>query len=365
MRRVLFAVAVLGILGAAGCTKVSVDRDKVTQALDRTESRARDFLYADKAGDATTVVTGSVEDDFRFSLAGTRDGAPLASEVVYDDARALQVNDPALIQAMTRSAASSALPVPGGLIPSPSPAASPSAGASPSPGAATAGASVVPPALLAGQWVLDKTGAAALRSVATQEQVTGKDPLHDAITSLEYVRRAVGEAAGVLRFNPESQSYRPKLDPFPRPGQGTLRYDLVPPILTPKQSNEGGLSRALPNTAFFRLMAIYVRDGTVVEVRERINIATRLTDPQSNLEARIGDFIKVSSGESIEAQATALGAVLNVKLPQGGQPPIRQRDLDLKFTSLGRSQTVALPSGTTDGDLTAVGGQGQVLFERR
>jgi hypothetical protein len=228
-------------------------------------------------------------------------------------------------------------------------------------GTPTAAAATVPDALRSGQWVLDRHGASKLISGVASQQV-GLDPLFDSLTTLEYVRAAVGTAADVQRFNPESESYRPKLDPFPRPSAGILRFDLVPPVLTPRQTNTG-LQRDLPDTAFFRLMAVYMRDGIIVEVRERIDIETRLNDPQSNLETRIHDYLN-DPPSAINQQAVRLLQALNQQLVRTGKPAIRPREMDLRFTALGHAARVQLPQGASEASLAAVGDHGQVLFER-
>ena len=326
----------------------------MTRSINRTELLARGFVYTDKSGGHTTRVSGSVEDDLRYRLDASVDGNPAASEVVYDDARALQVQDESLLAGLVRSPSGNAVTLTGEA------------------GVSAAGAPVslaqLPAPLQSGQWVVDKAGATGLTVTSNTVAAPGKDPLLDAVTGLEYVRQAMGEAGSVEKFNPESETYRPKLDPFPRPQQGVIRYDLVPPALPQPQSGGAGgvpLSRPLPATPFFRLLAVYVRDGKVVEVRERINVAARLSDQASNLEARLGEFVKAPAGASISQQANLLLRTLNRQLQLRGQIPIRERDMDLKFSGLGRAQPVQLPAGATDTDLAALGVQGQVLYEHR
>jgi hypothetical protein len=326
----------------------------VLDAIDRTQALARDFTYTEKAGGHTTVVKGSIHDDLRYSVASTVDGAPGASEVVVDDSRALRVSDGSLLTRMASHPS-----VPGGA--GPAPGVQVGAGALPSPPAQ------IPPDLTAGRWVVDKAGASAFGVGASlNARDVGRNPLLDAITALEYVRGATNQAQDVARFNPESETYRPKLDPFPRPRSGVLRYDVVPLALKPRSHGPGGsLEVTVPDTAFFRLMAIYVQDGVIVEVREKIDIEARLKDPQSNLQARLGEFVSVPPGTSTGKQGSALLAKLNASLPTLGKPPVRLRELDLSFTNLGHSGIVTLPADSSPGDLSAVGAHGQVLFEHR
>ena len=329
----------------AGCTKVDQSKAIVLSAIERTEQLARQFTYTDSAGGHTTVVKGDVQDDFRYSLAATVDGRAAASEVVDDDARAMQVTDKSLLPKLASAAASAPVTVVSGQVTS-TPAA-------------------VPAALSSGQWVVDQAGAVGLAATSSLDQPVGTNPLFDALTALEYVKTAVSAGADVTKFNPESETYRPKLDPFPHPSGDTLRYDVVPPILQPKSTGAGGqLQLSLPDNTFFRLMAIYVRDGMVVDVREKIDIVTRLEDVQSNLEARIGDFVNVPSSATLQQQAGALLYTLNRQLPRIGRPPIRLRDMELDFTSLGSAQPVSLPQNATTGSLAAVDAHGQLLYEQ-
>ena len=355
MKRLLLLPALLGSVSLVGCAKVDQSKAVVLAAIDRTEQQSREFTYTEKASGVKTVVKGVVQDDLRYSLAATVDGTAVASEVVLDDTRALQVQDGRVLQQIT--SATQAATAAG---------AAAAASASGSAPAAAAAPAQVPAALTTGGWVVDKAGATGLVAGSSSDiQLVGRNPLLDSITSLEYTRAAINAATDVVKFNPESESYRPKLDPFPRPASGTLRYDTVPPILSPRSSGTGGQLRlAPPDVPFFRLMAIYVRSGRVVEVRERIDVATRLRDPQSNLAARLGDFIKVNQGASTSDQAAALTTALNRQLAQTGKPLIRLRDMDLQFTSIGHSGSVSIPADAAPGDLSAVGAHGQLLYQQ-
>jgi hypothetical protein len=334
LRRILAGLLVVGALAAGGCTKVAQDKDRVLGAIDRTEQLARTFTYTDDAAGHKTVVTGAVRDDFRYRAAATVDGQALVAEVVYDDTRALRVD----------AVAGSRIVVPG-----------------------NAGASTSPVSLPAGVWVQDPAGASSLL-LSVPSTKPGKDPLADALTALEYVRYSIGQAQTVQKFNPESETYRPRLDPFPRPASGTTRYDLVPPDLPARQrvgtgANIGVLNQ-VPGVPFFRLMAVYVRDGLVQEVREQISITPRLVDSQSNLEARLNDFTNAATpSDPISRQAAALLFSINRTLAREGQPVLRPRTMDLRFGDLGKPPDVALPAGATQTDLSGLGAYDLLLYE--
>jgi hypothetical protein len=342
MRRLLVIVLILGA-ATSGCTKVAQDKDKLLAAIDSTEQLARTFSYTENASGHQTVVTGDGCGDRRYQVAASVDGRPLLSEVVYDDTRAVKIEDSTagkILVAAPNSAASAAAPAV----------------------SATKGV-----ALQTGVWLEDQKAARSLL-LGSPSRSPGKDPLTDALTALEYVRFAISQAQGVFKFNPESESYRPKLDPFPRPAAGVTRYDLLPPDLPARQrvgtgANIGVLNQ-VPGVPFFRLLAVYVRDGIVVDVREQIAVTPRLVDSQSNLEARLNDFTSAAKPtQPLNYQAAALLFSINQKLAREGQPLIRPRTLDLEFSSLGKAPAVSLPAGATQTDLSGLGAYDLLLYE--
>ena len=362
----MLVCAAVSALVLTGCTKVDQSKTHVLDAIDKTEQLAREFTYTDNSGGHTATVSGVVQDDLRYSVAASIDGKPAASEIVVDDARALQVTDPTLLSNLTSARAGVAAANPAAIAPAATPAASPSPSAAALGGVqAPAPPAPVPEALRLGQWVLDKAGASGLTASSTGGQQVGRNPLLDAITALEYLRASVNAGSDVTKFNPESETYRPKLDPFPHPSSDTVRYDVVPPALPVRSAGAGGqLQTAIPDTPFFRIMAIYVKNGLVVDAREKIDIVTRLEDPQSNLETRLGDFVNVPADASLQVQAAALQVSLNHQLARLAKPQLRLRQMELRFTSLGHAGAVALPDGASEASLSGVDAHSQLLYEQ-
>ncbi len=323
MTRRRVGVAVLGLVAVpllAGCGRAEQDRDRAVAALAQTEKQARSFAYTDVAAGTRTVVDGSIADDLRYRLDASIGGTHAASEVVVDDAVALQLSDPRLLKGS------------------------------------------IPAELAGGKWVVDKSAAATLASGGGAGQIVGRDPLYDSLAVVQYVRDAVDRAQTVRRLNPDSETYRPKYDPFPRPQAGQLRYDLVPPPLPPRQGDNGLQAQQTPDVAFFRQMSIYVAGGVVVGVRERISVEAQLLDPASNLEIRLGDFVQVRDGASTREQSRALLAYLNKRLPGSGRPPIRERTMEVSFRPRGNA-AIELPADATPADISAITQYGQVLHE--
>lgn len=336
MKRIL-AVVLIAAAASSGCTKVAQDRDKVIAAIDQTEQLARTYMYTENANGHKTVVTGAIRDDLRYRVDASVDGQPVADEVVYDDTRALKIS----------GAAGGSILVPSTTTPT--------------------GQATQPVALRTGVWLDDPKGAASLLLKAPS-RAPGKDPLADSLTALEYVRFAISQAQTVFKFNPESEAYRPKLDPFPRPAAGVIRYDLLPPDLPARQrvgtGQNIGVLNQVPGVPFFRLMAVYVKDGLVQEVREQIAVLPRLADSQSNLEARLNDFTRgASPNQPLSYQAAALLFSVNARLSREGQPLIRPRTMDLQFSGFGQAPDVTLPAGATQTDLASLGSFDLQLYE--
>jgi hypothetical protein len=302
MRFVLVALCALLAFGA--CTRIGTQKDAVGAAIYKTETLARGFTYTEKTRD-TTVVNGAIADDYRYRADETVDGKLIGSEVVRDDARAVRTT---------------------------------------------------------GDWTVDPTGASALWDEAPANYKLGQQPAIDALTVLQYTRAAMSEASDVVLFNPEGQNYRKKLDPFPPPRKGIVRYDVIAPALKPRDNSSSLATSQIPDAKVFRQMAIYTRRGAVVEIRERISVYATLIDPRSHLAARIGDYnIPLPSG-SFHEQAAFLLSALDAYAQRLGQPQLRERTLDVTFENLGRPANVDLPANARRGKITDA--FGQILFER-
>jgi hypothetical protein len=344
IRRLLATALILAAALGGACTRAVTEKDRLLAAIDSTEKLARTFDYQETAAGHRVDVRGVVHDDFRYSEDATLDGQPLAQQVVYDDARAFRIEDPQQLAAFLSVS---------------------HAGYSSQD--ASAAIASLPAALKQGRWVVDPKGVVGLSQPSSIPD-PGVDPLVDALASLEYARRSINQASDVQLYNPQSENYRPALDPFPRPPSGVLRYDLVPPDLPPRQVAGGAGANAavqnqVPGVPFFRLMAFYVKDGVVQQVRESISIDRRLNDSQSNLQVRISDFAKIPGGASEHLESILLLRSLNAQLAQTNQSLIRPRDMVFTLGNLGRPQPVELPAGAATGSLSVLGEADQPLYE--
>lgn len=304
---VLVATVVLAGL-FAGCAEEKRDDDVVFAALRRTEKLARRYTYTDEADGQRFVVQGIIEDDFRHAERLTINDAPAMDQTTLDDVLALRFLNPDLVSRFVKTSDATAT-LQGG------------------PDGVT-----VTDVLKTKRWVIDLQGAPA--PLAKKLRATGTDPVYDALTALRYVEGAMDEALFVTIFNPEALEYKPAEDPFPHPKDGVKRYDFIRPPL-PRAGAEGAANQAVPDIYHFRRMSVYIQDGLIVEVREAIDIETRLRE--------LGRVYGVDFPDRPKAELAriALDAMNTLRVGQGNDP-IRMRTMTLTFGELGKPQQVAL-----------------------
>ncbi|HKN92342.1 MAG TPA: hypothetical protein VJ622_18925 [Acidimicrobiia bacterium] len=357
-RMLLSGLLVVATFGLSGCNKASDAEKQLRAALHNTEKLSNTFLYQetvhDTAGDHETDVRGLVEDDFRYKARVAEDGKPVLDEVVSDDAIAVRFLDPTRIGRFLRKPTKADR---GGSGVGGNGTAS-GATPAPNPGGVTGTASGGPTAaelLATRRWVLDPAGAPAAFASAGTDQALGDDPIADARDVFAYVNQAIDAADRVVEFNPESLDYRKDEDPFPQPEphSGVKRYDLVRPNL-PKASQTGGsTNQVTPDARHFRKMSVYVKDKRVIQVRETIDVQSRLKDL-----ADIYDTKFPTDRPKAEVAAIAVEALNAIRTGQG-QDPIRMRDMELSLKDLGSAVKVDMPTDTTKGSLALLENRGR------
>jgi len=362
MRRLalpLAAAVALTLLVACG------DRDETRDELRRhvrnTARLAMRFEYADdRPADPVTgdkarrlVVRGIVEDDFRYKARVAFDRTDAFDEVVYDDLLAVRFIDPRRLGTFVNKQK-----VPEANLETD-----------------IEGLNLVQ-ALETRRWVVDPAGAPSRTSGSPTSEHLGKDPVLDAITIMNYVERAIQEAAGVQEWNPDaiSPTYSTSEDTFPKPedGSGVTRYDLVRPVLPPPANLEGRSDVAVPATRHFRRMAVYVKDGRVIQVREAINLRGRFLDDVVKYtrlfliegdapEEFIDDLdkqreeLREASDEEREQIGDALLAGLSIGVQQFGSEPILVRSMSLDLRDVGGKVAVDVPTGDkVEGELAVL-----------
>jgi len=290
VRRLLIVMVLAASLAACG-GKTNTAEDSLLDALAATELLSREVQYAvtsDEGDDVGVDIT--IEDDYRYASELRIDGEVAYREVVYDDALAAQVVDDEVT----------------GLL-----------GAAPD--------ATVP----TGGWVVDEIGAPPAVLPAKQ---AGADPIVDALAFLSYVRQAA-QGSDVIKFDEDALDYRPDEDPFPHPQAHEIRYDILPTRLPDRAAIERAGGADVPDLSDLRKLAVYVRDGEVVAVREVIDVAPFIDTLRRSFDA---------GGED----ADELLERINELRASIGQEPVVPRATTMLIRSRGTSLRVALPEGT-------------------
>lgn len=322
MRRriIAFGVALaLCAAGSAACGKPNQEKLSLQELLQNSAHDTGVFRYSDQTPDSPFAegslvqVRGLIEDDFRFKARLTVDGEDALDEVVNDDALAVRFLDPSFVSKFT---------------------------------SASGGEADVRAALAARFWVTDPAGAPSIGDAALADRVIGVDPIVDALSVVDYASDAVAASVAVQKWNAERLDYRPAEDPFPRPapGSGVTRWDIVPPPMPKADAVESGQGNAsLARAQNFRTMAVYVKDGRVVQIREQIAAKFDLLDTFRNYMIQLAGREDESAGEALEKQLepienqpdlveAVLNFALNETLKAAGEEPVRFRTMVYEFT---------------------------------
>jgi hypothetical protein len=331
-KRLIALLAVVGVLAAApACGQRDEKKLTLTKLLQESAHSAGVFRYSDQTpqtpfGKATLAqVRGLVEDDFRYKARLTVDGADAIDEVVNDDALAVRFLDPSFVEKFTTRG----------------------------------GDRDIRAALSARYWVTDPVGAPSIGDAAVADRTIGIDPIVDSLSVIDYAVDAVAASGGVDKFNPEGLNYRPKEDPFPRPAQGSgvTRWDVYPPDMPRADAlDTGQISASLARTPVFRKMAVYVKDGRVVQIREEIGARFELLDKFYDYilkftekgDKRAAALLKKDL-DPIKDQPDLLAAVLNFALNEllrtAGEDPVRFRSMKYEFSRTQEKPAADLPFG--------------------
>lgn len=323
----------------AGCGGRESKLDEVRAAISATRRDAAQFVYVEERDGAEHTVTGVIDDDFRYKALVAVDGAPEYEEIVVDDALAMRLhipeNLPKLVDRDRLDSADLSTDV--------------------------EGANVLQ-VLNSKRWVIDPEGAPAATTSAAADTELGRDLVYDALTSLDYVDTALTQAIEVAEYRADALNpvYPRTEDVFPAPeaGSGVVRYDLRRgrlPAISQQAGNAGG-RQAVPNVSHFRKMAIYVKDGRILRVLERIEVIGKFVEDLRNYlegfvaESRIGDDL-VAEFKAIERLGNTPEAgnqyleFLNTVIVGLGGDPVIGRTMTLEFSKdKGDVTEVVLPT---------------------
>jgi PBP1b-binding outer membrane lipoprotein LpoB len=345
-RRLTTIVALVTMIATltSGCGREHLtDANRLRAIMATTARLPHRFVYTETTSRAKISVQGAVEDAFRYKAAVSLDGNVAMEEVVRDDALADRFIENAAFGIFVRKAQAPT----GGTVVQASPGGvAPNVQASPE----------VVQALTAQQWVIDPVGAPSLLASASEKHPLGADPIFDSLTAFRYVELAIREAARVKKFNADDLDYKPKEDPFPKPGKasGVDRYDLERSRL-PRPQDVAGASanQVIPSTRHFRKMAVYVKNGRVIQILEQVDVESRLRDLQKNYDVKIPASLPLN--ERIDVAIESINAVRRGQ----GIEPIRVRTMSLQFLDLGKPNHVTLPDAPVKGSLAAFQNRGR------
>lgn len=341
MRRSWVSGAVAAVLLLSGCGDADPKlRDELSAAIGKTQQQPHRLSLELTTPERTFDVTGVLEDDARYQAVVAIDGRPAWEEVASDDTLAGRFLDPSALPLFLRDAG----------------------------GGAKASLPDVRAELAAGRWVIDEVGAPDLLDVRAaaagagpggKGRLLGQDPLLDAVTALDYVRRVLHEQEFRL-YNENDLDYDPTTDTFPVPDEDgpVRRYDSVRTKLpTAAQISGFGGRPQFPDTANFRRMSIYVDEqDRIVRVLETVDVRSRLKELSSNA------GITLPKGVDAGTAAKVIVESLNKLRVGQGDDPIDVHELDLTITTEG-PLTVTLPSAGTKGSLDLLIGRGRAAAQ--
>lgn len=343
MRRlavVLVVAVAVAVLPACG------QRDKgikeLRAAVAKTSRQPMQFVYSVRTPTGATEVRGIVEDDFRFKARVGYNGTDAYDEIVDDDVLAVRFIDPSKIQGFVDKSRTGSVP------------------------SELEGVSVLD-ALRSRRWVVDDGGAPVVTTsagIASGGRAAARavDPVLEARSVLNYVYEAGVESYEVKRFDPDDLSpvYNRSEDTFPRPAanSGVIRYDFRRPFLPPVSAaaNRGaGGQAAYPSAKNFRRMAVYVKDGVIIQVREAIDLRGKSLEDfvryqralirEAKLPERVRQqYERLVRDTPSDQLGTTLLLFLNEALTQAGIDPIPVRQMVFDLRRVGDPLQVALPT---------------------
>ena len=360
-------VAVLALLapvlsGCSGNQGADADRQALLKIFEKTLAQPYTFTDTDTDLKHTATVSGTIADAYRHSVLLLIDGHPQWQEIVKDDAVADYFPDTDAVATYSGAGSSDYVDATGATSAAPqtiTPAAplpgAPSASASPGTVTTVTAGSELPAesssttvvaALKAGQWVLDPAGAPAPVSQSTSMVGLRENPFYEALLALENGRQSVLDApmGGVKRYQKDNlfPIFKPSDDPFPAPGSGETRYDVLE---SPVPGVALGTTTPAPLDAkYVTKVAVYVRNGYVVQVR-------LAADPTDRLQT-IAALYKVDLPAHLTtAQEESLGEMIVNKVQGSQAPPYRVHSETLTLSFIGTPSPITLPASYVRGPL--------------
>ncbi|HUZ43141.1 MAG TPA: hypothetical protein VMU63_01960 [Acidimicrobiales bacterium] len=328
----------------AGCQSNEAVYHQVVGDLARTAALPKQFVWIHQTLTGTQSVSAEYEDPYRYDELYSQGGQAAWEEVVRDDAVADRFLDPQAVGNFFASSGSAGSPptvTPG--------AAGPSTGSNGAPNVAAS-------ALIARHWVLDPTGAPQLPSVGSEIQAEKTDPFYASLVFLTDVEDLITAAPTpqVRQWRPNDVQpvYKPTDDPFPAPPRGVTRFDVYQQPLPLLSSSSPGATPPPPTLSNLIKVAIYVRSGRVIEIREVVDPVDQLQSLVQNYHLQLPRHLNRQGQEAFAQQ------VLNQLDKNSIGPPIQIGQTVWMASDLGQAQSISLPSGAVVANLSILPGRG-------
>jgi hypothetical protein len=271
MRRVAALVLCAATLVSA-CTTAGAKgaARSLPELADRTSRLARQFTHRVRIVGHELVITGFVEDSYRYRASVAVDGTPAYEEVVADDARYVRVLSPSLV----------------------------AIGADPATLAAVHPAYA---AALGGGWVVDPKGAAPEFRTGSKPPPVPLNPdlVLDSIQALDVVPRIVEH--GTQEYNKDAVTYLPKNDKFATiTVPGTRRYDVLPAAY----DSNAVVVHMNEVRVHFQWTALWVTDDAFARLESRVELPDPANPTYREVYRQIGQAGSASLHSMLAAGAS-------------------------------------------------------------
>jgi len=347
--------------GLAGCGEQDdTTRALVLEALSKAITSPHTFVHVDQDLNHKTTVSAEIADSLRYKLLLNIDGRPIWQKVVRDDAVADLFLDPKEDTTYAGAGSSPAVNVVtdyqaiAGFLPKdiPPPALDKLPRTQP------LQPSLALLALQQGKWVIDPTGAPVLPNVGTAEEQLATSPFLRPLLMLAAVRAEVDrlDPQAIVKYSKDDLSpmFKPKDDPFPQPDEGIDRYDVAQADLPQVTATSRDSRPDPPGIESLRKLAIYLKDGKVVQIRENFDVLDRLEDL-----ARLYQVpLKVDKNlGTVTQQRIGQLFVQLIQPPQAVPYRVHEEQLFLSYPN--EVPTITLPRPAVKADLSLFPGQGR------
>lgn len=361
LRRTALVVCVAVLAGSfSGCAKDDKTQALVLKALDDSLGQSRSFLFVDQDLNHKTTVTGDIADSLRYKLLLDVDGRPVWQQVVRDDAVANLFLDPSKVTTYAGAGSSPAVNVviDYQAIKSLVPKEVPPPPFDQLPRTQQLRPSLALAALRAGKWVVDPAGAPVLPSVGAAAEKLATSPFLRPMLMLAAVRDEISriQPTDIKRWQKDDLTpmFLPKDDPFPAPQDGVERYDVRQAPLPQITATSRGSKPSPPTDDALRKLAVYIKDGRVVAVRENFDILDRLEDMARLYQVPLQ--LNKSTGRVTQQRIGQLLVQL-VQPPRAVPYRVHEEQLILSYPD--SPPAVELPEPAVVADLSIIPGQGK------